>query len=637
MQTSLLIKINFIIICVVSLGVLALGVYDYSRTKAAIKEGMLVSISQVSERLQKAAIMPMWNVDYSVLENVIVTEMNDHAVLAVKVEDEITGKVVISKKRGAEWDVIDGFVEKNEECLKKSMPLILNDILLGSLTLCYTDRFSQQELEENLRKMISQMALFLIAVVAVLSYVINRIITEPLRELTEVTRVVAAGGFEQCVELDRRDEMGILARSFDHMRLAVKDKIHNLNEEIEDRKKIEADLLELRNLLTNVIDSMPSVLVGVDEQLRITQWNKEAEKIMRKEADEVLGQDLEDALPQISSKVDSIKKAIREHKIQKEEKQVFSFGGEEKMAEIAVYPLMNSELSGAVIRIDDITECVRFEEMIIQTEKMMSVSGLAAGMAHEINNPLAGIMQNLQVVQNRLAPGLNKNRETAEQYNIDMDDMKGYLEARGVPVMLDIMMDSGKRAAAIVENMLSFSRKSTSGYISYEMSDLLEQAVELMTTDYDLKNKIDFKNISLKREYRAGLPLIKCDSILIKQVFFNLLKNAAQAVYDKDAVEKRTKDGDVPQIILSVSGDDQWVHIKVHDNGSGIDKKVLNRVFEPFFTTKTVGQGVGLGLSVSYFIVVETHRGCLTAESKGKGEGTVFTVSLPVLEEGIAS
>ena len=264
----------------------------------------------------------------------------------------------------------------------------------------------------------------------------------------------------------------------------------------------------------------------------------------------------------------------------------------------------------------------RLEEMMVQSEKMISIGGLAAGMAHEINNPLAGILQNAQVIQNRLKKDLPKNVQVADELNIKLTDIQGYMKKREIFKMLDSVMDAGKRAAVIVSNMLSFSRKSNSGYVAEEITKLLHKTLELAKSDYNLKKRFDFKRIAISTNYADNIPRVLCKASEIQQVFFNILTNGAQAMMSWDKIKN-------PCFDLSISYDSTWVKIEIKDNGPGMKDDTKKRVFEPFFTTKGVGEGTGLGLAVSYFIITESHNGSIEVQSKHH-EGTTFIIKLPV-------
>jgi len=294
--------------------------------------------------------------------------------------------------------------------------------------------------------------------------------------------------------------------------------------------------------------------------------------------------------------------------------------GEKRYSDVTIYPLIANGVEGAVIRVDDVTDRVRIEEMMVQSEKMISVGGLAAGMAHEINNPLAGILQNVQVMRNRISPDLVKNRRVAEECGITIESVTEYMEKRGFLDMVEAVMDSGRRAAKIVENMLSFSRKGDSRHEIKDLRKLLDNTVMLASNDYDLKQQYDFKKVKIVREYEEEADVL-CEGSKIQQVFLNILKNGAQAMMKK---EEETGD---PQFVLRIKNDGDRVRIEIEDNGEGMEEDVRKRVFEPFFTTKEVGIGTGLGLSVSYFIITDEHGGTMACESES-GKGTKFIIRL---------
>ncbi|MCG8696411.1 MAG: PAS domain S-box protein [Bacteroidales bacterium] len=389
------------------------------------------------------------------------------------------------------------------------------------------------------------------------------------------------------------------------------------------RKQVEHDLKSLRNYLSNIIDSMPSILIGVDTSCMVTQWNREAEKVTGISTKYALGKLLSEVFPEMKNDIWKIKSSIKTRQVKTKRNKTYHNSGDVTYENITIYPLVSSDVEGAVIRIDDISENVRLEEMMIQSEKMLSVGGLAAGMAHEINNPLAGMIQNANVIINRLTQKLPANIKTAESIGIKIEDINEYMISRGILKQLELINESGQRAARIVHNMLSFARKSESKYIPIDMTALLDKTVELAQSDYNLKRKYDFKNIHIQREYEADLPKVPCDESKIQQVFLNILKNGAEAMAGKDEVSY------IPKFIFRIYNVDNSISVEIEDNGPGMNDVTQKRVFEPFYTTKEVGKGSGLGLSVSYFIITENHGGTMSVESTDS-KGTKFIIKLPI-------
>jgi PAS domain S-box-containing protein len=271
----------------------------------------------------------------------------------------------------------------------------------------------------------------------------------------------------------------------------------------------------------------------------------------------------------------------------------------------------------------DITERDRTQEIISQTEKMLSVGGLAAGMAHEINNPLAAILQNTQIIQARLLSDLSGNKRVANELDVTLDSIKEYCERRGLPESIDYIIDAGKRAAGIVDNLLSFSRHSETLFSPTDLSELIDRTVELAENDYELRKRIDFRKIRIIRDYQKGMPTVLCERSKIQQVILNLLQNSAHAIAE------RNEDEDTHQITIRLRQKEKMAVLEVEDDGVGMEENVRKRAFDPFFTTKEVGLGTGLGLSVSYFIITKNHNGLMEVEST-PDTGTTFTITLPI-------
>ncbi|MBN2802197.1 MAG: GHKL domain-containing protein [Deltaproteobacteria bacterium] len=261
--------------------------------------------------------------------------------------------------------------------------------------------------------------------------------------------------------------------------------------------------------------------------------------------------------------------------------------------------------------------------MMVQSEKMLSVGGLAAGMAHEINNPLGGMMQTAEVLSIRLGDiHLPANITAAKEVGTTIESIKNFMEKRKILKMVNRIRESGYRASGIVDNMLSFARKAPSKKTAHHLFEIVEKCIELSNIDYDLKKKFDFKNIEIVRDYKPNLPKVPCDASKIQQVVINILRNGAEAMNE---IQKKD-----PKFTIRLFHriEDNMVVLKIEDNGSGMEEAVLRRIFEPFYTTKATDAGTGLGLSVSYFIITENHHGQINVESE-KGKSTTFTIALP--------
>lgn len=479
---------------------------------------------------------------------------------------------------------------------------------------------------------------------------IKRLITQPLLELQALTHQVTRDeDYSLRARAGHNDEIGLLARAFNTMlsRIQAREKMlkdahedaqqafdqarllaeqtkishRKLELEVQVRSKIEKKLTNFQNYLNGIIDSMPSALIALDDELYVTQWNQEASALSGTRLEDALNQPVFLAFPSLKPFQQQLKRTASRHQVQKIERVTWLKDDEPHHFALTFYPLMGESLRGVVIRIDDITQRLSMEEIMVQSEKMLSVGGLAAGMAHEINNPLGAILHNVQNIRRRLSHDLPKNRQVAEELGLTFSAIDQYLTQRQIPDLLDGIQQAGSRAARIVSHMLSFSRMSNRHVTPCELSLIAEQALEIANSDFDLAENYDFKNIECIREYDAQLGPVPGIATELEQVVLNLLKNAAQALY----VAKT----EAPRITLRTRLNGNWAEVQIEDNGPGIAETVRKRIFEPFFTTKEVGQGTGLGLSVSYFIITNNHQGQMEVQSR-VGVGTTFTLRLPL-------
>ncbi|MCD6525684.1 MAG: response regulator [Desulfuromonas sp.] len=264
----------------------------------------------------------------------------------------------------------------------------------------------------------------------------------------------------------------------------------------------------------------------------------------------------------------------------------------------------------------------KVHDQMVQQEKMASLGQLAAGVAHEINNPAGFVSSNIVSLE-KYVGRLSEWALFVEQIlpSVDNPEIVSLLQEKKRTLKLDYILEDVKdliseskdgieRIAAIVRNMKSFCRAEGDTFKSLNVHDCLDSALSIA------HNEIKYK-ATVKREY-AELPPIHVLPQQLGQVFVNLLVNAAQAIEQQGTITVRT------------THENEWAVVKICDTGSGITPEHLQRLFEPFFTTKEVGRGTGLGLSICADII-QKHQGTITVDST-VGEGTCFTIKLPLVE-----
>ena len=262
--------------------------------------------------------------------------------------------------------------------------------------------------------------------------------------------------------------------------------------------------------------------------------------------------------------------------------------------ELKIVPLRQEErgcTDSLLILMTDLTNQIELQQNLIQSEKLSAIGEIVAGVAHELNNPLTGILGYAQLIMSaKVEPSLHTR--------------------------IDHIASEAERCRRIVQNLLSFARHYDAEKAVHNANDILSAILQLR--EYQIR--ID--GIQLDLNLDPALPNIIVDSHELQRVFLNIINNAQQAL---SAINDRKR-----KLAISTFVKDNGVHIRFEDNGPGIPENIRSRVFDPFFTTKGVGEGTGLGLSVSYGVVKE-HGGHIELESE-EGEGAAFTVVLPIPE-----
>ena len=434
-----------------------------------------------------------------------------------------------------------------------------------------------------------------------------------LRSVTLENRLVSANGII-------RDMLWNINLYFDEQGKFVT--IESIARDITERKKAEDETKRTKQMLQNIIDSMPSIVIGVDHLCRVTHWNQQAELLTGLPAEKALNQPIASVFGLLQKETDAIKQAVEDKMVKRIDKLQHKTSTATEFYAITIYPLQGESQLSAVIRLDDITEQVLLEEKMIQSEKIMLVGNLAASIAHEINNPLASILNNIQVIRNRFSFDFAKNKQAADECNINFDNMRQYLLKRDIIGSMDSIFEQGQRIARIVDDTLNFSRKKPINYSMITMSELLDATLNLANNDFNLTQKYDFKKIIIQKHYQPDLPPVEGDFIRLQQVFLNLLKNGAQAMHELGPRHKSIFD-------LAIRQDGDFQIISIKDNGPGMDESILRKIFEPFYTTKPIGSGFGLGLFVSYSIITQNHHGKMNVYSE-VNNGTSFEIALPL-------
>jgi len=362
------------------------------------------------------------------------------------------------------------------------------------------------------------------------------------------------------------------------------------------QRKAERELLKMRNYLNNIIESMPSVLVTVDSECLVTQWNSAAAQFTGIPAHAAIGKKICDIAPFFSkyteqiSEIGSQRKPVKLHRehVPQDEEHVYN---------LTFFPLVANGTAGVAIRLDDITELESKEQQLRQAQKMESIGTLAGGLAHDFNNLLMGILGNVSLL-------LMKMDETDPVYE-RLKNIEEYVQ----------------RGSDLTKQLLGFAR---GGKYEVKPTDLAE---------FTRKSSFMFgrtkKEIRIHHKAPDDLWTVEVDRGQMEQVLINLYVNAWQAMPGGGDlyVSLENTELNVDQVAPHNLKEGKYVVLTITDTGIGMDEATRARIFEPFFTTKELGRGTGLGLA-SVYGIIRNHGGFILVESE-QGIGTTFMIHLP--------
>lgn len=360
-----------------------------------------------------------------------------------------------------------------------------------------------------------------------------------------------------------------------------------------DLLNIQKELINTRRFLRTVLDSIQEGILVISPDYRILRVNEPLLRKLKRPEEDVIGKYCyevlygEDEPVRPTDGLCPVAEAIKTLRPHHTRHTHLDSNGEAIYHAVSAYPVVeNGEVCRVVEISRDITSEIKTQEMLLQQEKLSSVGKLAAGVAHEINNPLTAVLTNSML----LLEDLDEN-----------DPMYEDLKA---------IADETLRCREIVKGLLEFARQEAPAKVASDLGRILENVIGLV------RKQFSFKNISIQQDLARNLPAVSLDRDQIQQVVVNILINAMEAI---------GRDGEIT-ITSSYDAQRKTISLKIKDTGPGIPEDVRLKLFDPFFTTKETG--TGLGLSISHGII-ERHGGTITCESHA-GNGTTFVVTLPI-------
>ncbi len=471
---------------------------------------------------------------------------------------------------------------------------------------------STEELDKRIQNFILLMVAFIFALMLLSVFLANKlqsIISSPILDLVKVTKDVSSEvNYSIRVQKKSNDEIGMLYDGFNQM-------MEQIHERDVQRTNAKNELRASQFFLSSVIDSMPILLITVEQNGRVTQWNKSAALLTGIPAHEAVGGNLWELLPEFhdfQQAVNSISNGKSSHefykKLLKIQQGAFYFNG-------SIFPLMETATPTYVIMLNDVTEIEQKEKQLRQSQKMETVGNLAGGLAHDFNNVLGGIIGTISLFKYK----------TAKKKGVSSDDVEKYFNT---------IEEAANRASDMVKHLLSLTRKQELTFSPTDLNATAESTVRICKNTFD-------KSIDIETHYFKNKAMSQADPTQIEQALLNLCINASHAMTimrsegDKfggklNITLKKTRvDKYFRQIHPEAEEDNYW-DISISDTGIGMDQRTLSKIFDPFFTTKREGTGTGLGLAMVYNIIKQ-HRGFIDVYSQ-EDIGTTFHIYLPILE-----
>ncbi|MCK5912835.1 MAG: HAMP domain-containing protein, partial [Desulfuromusa sp.] len=309
---------------------------------------------------------------------------------------------------------------------------ISNDITHYSLTLGRVEVYvSTKNLQQQIRAAgwttLVQIVLLNFFLVAALLFLISRSFIKPMAQLQQASDRIAEGDLQHPIKIKSSNELGILANNLETMRMTLQGKISALETEVEMRSKIEKELTQTKNYIDNIINSMPSLLISVDNDLKVTQWNRRAEELSGVAEEDAIGKKIDELCPGLAGEKGRISEAINQRQVLHEDARISKKNNVLQYEDVTIYPLVTNGDVGAVVRVDDVTEEFQLRNELAHVRKLDAIGQLAGGVAHDFNNMLGGILGGAELLKRYIG-----DHEKGRQY-------------------LDVIIQSGNRASELTE------------------------------------------------------------------------------------------------------------------------------------------------------------------------------------------
>ncbi|UCH95292.1 MAG: PAS domain S-box protein, partial [Candidatus Aminicenantes bacterium] len=534
-------------------------------TMAVVIGNGMISILSFGTTEQGEDELQKWLADTPTIKNVFVYDKNNK-LFATYYQDE-------SYKIPAPEVIPPPITELRNKYLHIYKAIQYQKNRLGTIYLMV----STEELDKMTKNLIAAMIfiiLLLIPLSLILAAKLQSIISKPILNLVHVTKKVSSeGNYSLRAQKTYNDEVGMLVEGFNDMM----EQIHNRDIQ---RDRVENELKAAEFFLSSVMESMPSILISINREGRVSHWNQSTVRLTGIEANKARGKILWELLPEFFKYKKVINSVSLSQKTLQFYRELLRIKGNTFYFNITIFPLQDSQAPKFVLMADNVTEIEIKEEQLRQSQKMETVGTLAGGLAHDFNNVLGGIIGTISLYKYKISKKRKVTQEELEKY-------------------FNTIEESANRASDMVQHLLSLTRKQEFSFAPIDLNAIIQNTVKICNNTFD-------KSVEINARYTRKPAMTVADPTQLEQCLLNLCINAAHAM------TIMRKEGEKYGGSLSISlervqtdkyflklypetgeeekEEDYWT-ISVQDSGIGMNPRTLDKIFDPFFTTKEDGKG----------------------------------------------
>jgi len=523
-------------------------------------------------------------------------------------DDKWITDAINSKSAAQKWD---------NNRFRHFEPIISGKKITGFLYLEYNTSFLPDFIAKRRISFISTAGVLTLLLILMGISLSRRFFAKPLIEIADASKKVAGGDFSVSVPVRSNDEFGLLAENFnrmverlDHVNTELSNYSKNLEYVIGLRtERLNSTLKELqhqKDFTDRLISTAGALIIVLDEKGRIEIFNRKCEEVTGFSEDEVKGRPIWEFLIPEKDKLKArmvFDELVRYRLPNSAENHLLTKKGREItiLWNNTVIVDDNNELEWIIGTGVDLTEKKNLERQLQESQKLQAIGTLSAGLSHNLNNMLVGVMGYSGLVRMKLA----------EIKNPAVEEVLGYV---------DIIENSTKKASDLIKQLRTFSTKATYERTEINLNDAINDVMQAITATFP-------KSVKIETAFNPDLWNVIADNNQIQQVILNMCLNSKEAMSDGGTFKIETCNEDIRQ-----SGDlslrqGRYAAIRISDTGHGMDEETKQRIFEPFFTTKGLLDHTGLGLSIAYSII-RHHNGYIRVDS-APGQPTIFTIYLP--------